>query len=177
MAPTPVRVGQESFAVDRPVDHTGSADAVVAQRYQERQYPPAHAKCLGDQPLTGARTTVAERMLVLAQVVSRPRPLSIDRQRQSQGPQAYSVYSGFFVDPRTGSRTRFSFDVFCRRSRWLATRAKTYGRPAVKPMFDATSVLRACKIASQFRSKSWKPGDGLLASRLVNLNRQVTDET
>ena len=63
-------IGQEAFAVDRPVDHARGVDAVVAQRGEEGQRPPVAMRGFGDQPFArGARPWVRV-ILVLAQVSS-----------------------------------------------------------------------------------------------------------
>lgn len=48
-------LGQEASAIDRPLDHTGSTDAVVAQRREEGQGPPAAVRSLRPAARRGAR--------------------------------------------------------------------------------------------------------------------------
>ena len=54
-------IGEEAFAVDRPVDDAGCVDAVAAQGGEEGQRPPAAMRHLGDQPLAAGRPAVAAR--------------------------------------------------------------------------------------------------------------------
>src|SRR6185437_13206684 len=51
-------ISQEAFAVDRPVDHAGSIDAIMAQRGKEGQRPPSAMWRLGDQPLATLRAAM-----------------------------------------------------------------------------------------------------------------------
>ena len=54
-------IGQEAFAVDRPIDHTGSVETVVAQRSKEGQRPPAAMWSLGNQPLATSSAAMGAR--------------------------------------------------------------------------------------------------------------------
>ncbi len=52
-------IGQKGLAIDWAVDDAGRVDAIVAQRGQEGQRPPAALGNLGDQPFAAQRPSMA----------------------------------------------------------------------------------------------------------------------
>jgi hypothetical protein len=104
-------IGEEASAVDRPVDHAGGIDAVVAQRGQEGHRAPAAVRHFGDEPRAAQRAAVAARHVGLGPGLvdeDQPRRIELALMQLPSGPLPRhvsaillaGVHAFFEADPR-----------------------------------------------------------------------------